>query len=115
MQQRDAPPVSVRGEPVDPVVGTQNTASQVGAMAEQIVSASKALDDLIAHLPDISTSEEEQLEAIVDLQMENESLGAELREMQRAAQGELQSVQAVFGVLADDALQRQSQEAQRPS
>ena len=103
--------MTVRGEPVDPGVSTQDTTLQVGAMAEQIVSASKVLDDLIAHLPDINSTEEEQLEAIVNLQMENDRIGAELRDMQRAAQGELQKVQAVFGVLADDALQRQSQTA----
>ena len=97
---------------MDPGVSTQDTSAQVGAMAEQIVSASKVLDDLIAHLPEISSTEEEQLEAIVNLQIENDRVGAELRDMQRAAQCELQKVQEVFGVLADDALQRRSQTAQ---
>ncbi|BDA41651.1 probable mediator of RNA polymerase II transcription subunit 21 [Coccomyxa sp. Obi] len=107
--QRDAPPVSVRGEPVDPIANAQDTPAQVGAMAEQIVSASKVLDDLIAHLPDISATEEDQLEAIVNLQLENDKVGDELRDMQKVAEFELQKVQAVFGILADDALQRRSQ------
>lgn len=94
---------------MDPVANAQDTPAQVGTMAEQIVTASKVLDDLIAHLPDISTTEEEQLEAIVNLQFENDKVGVELRDMQKAAQSELQKVQAVFGVLADDALQRRVQ------
>ncbi|CAL8460579.1 g108 [Coccomyxa elongata] len=107
--QRDAPPVSVRGEPVEPVVNAQDTPAQVGAMAEQVVTASKVLDDLIAHLPDISATEEDQLEAIINLQIKNDKVGVELRDMQKAAHFQLQKVQALFGVLADDALQRHLQ------
>lgn len=94
---------------MEAVVNAQDTPAQVGAMAEQVVIASKVLDDLIAHLPDISATEEDQLEAIVNLQIENDKVGVELRGMQKAAQFELQKVQALFGVLADDALQRQLQ------
>ena len=94
---------------MDPVTNAQDTSAQVGAMAEQLVTASKMLDDLIAHLPDISGTEEHQLEAIVNLQLENDKVGMELRDMQKAAQLELQKLQALFGVLADDALQRQLQ------
>lgn len=111
--QRDAPPVSVRGEPVESVVNAQDTPAQVGAMAEQVVSASRVLDELIANLPDISATEEDQLKTIVNLQVENDRIGVELRNMQKAAQVELQKVQALFGVLADDALQRRTAEVSK--
>lgn len=94
---------------MDPGSSSQDTPAQIGIMAQQIVSASKVLNDLIEYLPDSSSTEDEQLQAIVALQVENDKIGEELREMQRVAESELQKVQAFFGVLADDALQRHSQ------
>ena len=104
--QRDAPPVSVRGETVEPAAASQETIAQIQPMAEQIVGASKTLDSLIQHLPDISDTEQEQLERIAALLAENEAVGSELREVQRQAAGQLMRVQALYGALADAELQK---------
>jgi hypothetical protein len=109
--QRDAPPVSVRGEAVEPGAASQDTISQIQPMAEQIVGASKQLDQLIKHLPDIPDTEEEQLSRIAAVLAENEAVGSELREVQRQAANQLSRVQALFGVLADAELRKRSSQA----
>lgn len=81
-----------------------NTLSQIEVMAQQLIGASKQLDELIQHLPEITTNEDEQLQAIVSLQQQNDEVGDELRDMQRRTETQLARVQAVFGVLADNAL-----------
>ena len=85
--------------------------AQLKPMAEQIVAASKLMDELIQHLPDIPDTEEEQLRAIAALQAESEAVGDELREVQQQAEVQLMRVQELFGVLADAELQRRSAHA----
>ena len=112
--QRDAPPVSVRGEAVEPGAASQDTIAQIQPMAEQIVGASKLLDELIGHLPATPDTEQQQLSRIAALLAENEAVGSELREVQGQAAGQLMRVQALFGVLADAELRRRSASAEGP-
>jgi hypothetical protein len=107
--QRDAPPSSVRGEPIEEKPGPNNIVLQIDVMAQQLVDACKQLDDLMQHIPDITLSEEQQLDVIVSLQQENDRLGDELRDMQKRAQNQLAKLHALFGVLADDALRRRAE------
>ncbi|KAK9832850.1 hypothetical protein WJX81_007175 [Elliptochloris bilobata] len=77
--QRDAPPASVRGEPVEPGLATTDITSQTATMAAQVVQAAKLLDGLIQNLPDVHRTEQEQLEAIASVQERVEAAGEELR------------------------------------
>ena len=86
--------------------------AQLKPMAEQIVAASKLMDELIQHVPDLPDTEEDQLRAIAALQAKNDAVGDELREVQQQAEAQLMRVQALFGVLADAELQRRSAHAQ---
>ena len=63
--QRDAQLASVSGEPVDNSGRPQK--ADVQALGQQTVNASKALDALIARLPVLDKSEQQQLQEIADL------------------------------------------------
>mmetsp|Transcript_10932 Transcript_10932/g.30914 ORF Transcript_10932/g.30914 Transcript_10932/m.30914 type:complete len:133 (-) Transcript_10932:111-509(-) len=99
--QRDAPPLSLDGEPAapSPVPGF-NTKEATEAMAAQISEASKLVDTLVRSLPDTETSEE-QLRRIAALQEENELVGQELDSELEKADRQLAELQDMFALLAD--------------
>lgn len=71
----------------------------------QIVASCKRIDQLIDSLPDITDSEDTQLQRIADLQQRNEEVGADLQAELAAAQAQLNQVLCLHAALADDKLQ----------
>jgi Subunit 21 of Mediator complex len=104
--QRDAPPVTVKGEPA---IRNSNqidmgAPEQTVFMAKQVAEQCKLLEELIIKLPDLALSETQQLEAIAAIQLDNDEEGSSLGiEIGRAAK-ELSAIQNLFGVLADSKL-----------
>ena len=64
--QRDAQPVSVTGEPAEPESGKPPRAD-MPQLAREVVTASRAVDALIARLPAMERNEQQQLEDIAQL------------------------------------------------
>eukprot|EP00884_Botryococcus_braunii_P000814 jgi/Botrbrau1/10733/Bobra.180_2s0004.1 len=77
--QRDAPPVSIRGGTVVRNAKEIDVGEQTAFMAKQIATQSRILEELITRLPDLSLSEEQQLEAIAAAQLANEAEGDQPR------------------------------------
>ena len=83
--QRDAGPVSLRGEQVMPSAEQEASRSdgpgsqQISDFAQQISTTSKAISGLVQQLPDVTQSEEEQLQGIAQLQVEQEEAKAAYR------------------------------------
>ena len=83
--QRDAGPVSLRGEQV--MLSTEQQASRpeapgsqpISEFAQQISTTSKSISGLVQQLPDVTVPEEEQLQGIAQLQVEQEEAKAEYR------------------------------------
>ena len=83
--QRDAGPVSLRGEQVMPSAEQQTSqpeapsSQQISEFAQQIANTSKSISGLVQQLPDVTQSEEEQLQGIAQLQVEQEEVKAAYR------------------------------------
>ena len=99
--QRDAPPMSVKGEALlAPPVATQPLLSeQTQTMAQQVIEASKRLENLILELPDSEQFEEVQLDRLESLQQQHSQAGVELTATLQEAQGSLAKVQDCFAEL----------------
>ena len=104
--QRDAPPVSVKGETLlAPLVATQPLIrEQTKTMAQQVIAASKRLENLIQELPDSMQTEEVQLDRLESLQQQHTQAGVELNAALQDAQGSLVKVQDCFAELVDKQL-----------
>lgn len=104
--QRDAPPLSVKGEALlAPPVATQPQISeQTKTMAQQVVEASKRLEKLILELPDTVETEEQRLNRLESLQQQHTQAGLELSTALQEAQISLAKVQDCFGELVDTQL-----------
>ncbi len=74
--------------------------------ATEIMALSKNVDDLIDSLPDVETTEKEELERIVEAMAANEETGDQLREEASAARELLTEVRSIYAVLADAELSR---------
>ena len=83
--QRDAEPVGLRGEQVVPSTEQQTSrpeapgSQQIAEFAQQIATTSKSISGLVQQLPDVTQSEEEQLQDIAQLQVEQEEAKAAYR------------------------------------
>jgi hypothetical protein len=76
--------------------------------------ANKAIDDLVGHIPDTSTSEQDQLTRIAELQKECNAAGDRLREEIMAAEMQQARAQDLFAVLADAKLAAKSKLTTEP-
>mmetsp|Transcript_26931 Transcript_26931/g.32692 ORF Transcript_26931/g.32692 Transcript_26931/m.32692 type:complete len:174 (+) Transcript_26931:105-626(+) len=124
MLQRDAPPISVRGEKL---MGTGETAEgggeassgagasangglqpqtmeQAQQMAEAIMHASNRVNDMVEALPDIQIDEDKQLEQLRELQRQNDALGAELAREIEHTDEELKRMRGILTAVTDEAL-----------
>ena len=83
--QRDAGPVSLRGEQVIPNAEQQPSrpeapgSQQISEFVQQISTTSKSVSGLVQQLPDVTQSEEELLQGIAQLQVEQEEAKAAYR------------------------------------
>lgn len=105
--QRDAPPLSVKGETIlGPAVTPQTPISQqTQTMAQQVIQSSQQLVKLIMQLPDRIESEQQQFETLQELQQQHTQSGAALDTALQEAQGALSRVQDCFAEIADNQLQ----------
>ena len=105
--QRDAPPLSVKGEPIlGPAMAPQTPISQqTNTMAQQVIQSSQQLEKLIMQLPDRIESEQQQFETLQELQQQHVQSGAALDTALQQAQGALSQVQDCFANIADSHLQ----------
>lgn len=105
--QRDAPAVSISGEPVIRSAGLLQSpiSQQSQTMAQQVVRSSKQLDKLIMQLPDRIEPEQQQLEILQELQQQHLQAGVALDTALREAQKCLIQVQDSFAEIADSHLQ----------
>lgn len=101
--QRDASPVSVKGEALlAPLVATQPSVNeQTKTMAQQVIGASKRLEQLLLELPDLVQTEEEQMDRLEHLQQQRTQAEIELSAALQQAQSSLTKVQDCFGELVD--------------
>ena len=104
--QRDAPPLSVKGEPLlAPPAATQPSISeQTKNMAQQVIEASRRLEKLILELPGSVQPEEEQLDGLESLQQQHTQAGVELSAALQEAHNSLAKVQDCFAELVDKQL-----------
>lgn len=109
--QRDAPPASIRGEPV-PNGSNYDVDKQTAEMADQLAQAVPPLLTLIDRIPDAAQSEEEAIAEISTLQQQADELDAQLRDALQGAEAQLRDAHAVYGLLAQHQLrQRKPPEA----
>ena len=106
--QRDAQPASVRGEAALPLPTTTSSKDLAKDWAAEMMAASKTVDSLIACLPSVETTEEEQLQGIARLMAENDMVGEELREEVKLTEQQLEEVRAIYAVLADAELEKRT-------
>lgn len=99
--QRDAPPLSVKGEALlaPPVAAQAPISEQTKPMAQQVIEASKRLEKLILELPDSVQTEEQQMHRLESLQQQHTQAGIELSAALQEAQGSLAAVQDCFAQL----------------
>ncbi|KAL3144903.1 hypothetical protein ABBQ32_003412 [Trebouxia sp. C0010 RCD-2024] len=100
--QRDAPPLSVKGEPLLAAVRTPFSINeQTRTMAQQVIEASTRLEKLLLELPDTVQTEEQCLDRLKVLQQQHAQAGLDLAAALQEAQMLLAEVQDCFGGLAD--------------
>lgn len=99
--QRDAPPLSVKGEALlaPPVAAQTSISEQTKPMAQQVIEASKRLEKLIWELPDSVQTEEQQVDRLESLQQQHTQAGIELSAALQEAQTSLATVQDCFAEL----------------
>ncbi|KAL3145300.1 hypothetical protein ABBQ38_001563 [Trebouxia sp. C0009 RCD-2024] len=100
--QRDAPPLSVKGEALLAAVTTPSAINeQTRTMAQQVIEASTRLEKLLLELPDTLQTEEQCLDRLEVLQQQHTQAGVELAAALQEAQMSLAEVQDCFAGLAD--------------
>lgn len=99
--QRDAPPLSVKGEALlaPPVAAQAPISEQTKPMAQQVIEASKRLEKLILELPDSVQTEEQQVHRLEGLQQQHTQAGSELSAALQEAHSSLAAVQDCFAEL----------------
>lgn len=103
--QRDAPPLSVKGEALlAPPTAPSPISEQTKTMAQQVIGASQRLEKLVLELPDTVQTEEHCLDRLEDLQQQHTQAGLELTAALQEAQSSLAEVQDCFAGLADSVL-----------
>lgn len=106
--QRDAPPASIRGEPVANSNGSNNydVDKQVSEMADQLAQSVPPLLALIDRVPDTTQTENEAIAEIATLQQQAHELDTQLREALKSAETQLQDAHAVYSLLAQHQLRQ---------
>ena len=100
--QRDAPPSRVGDHEVetDLLIPDRPTLPPTKDLAKDVLQSFKVMENMIAQLPQLSQTEDQQLEVLRDLQEKNDLLGSELRQQAAATEGVQQQVQRLHAVLA---------------
>lgn len=78
-------------------------------MAETIMAAFKLMEQLIQKIPQEDISEGRHYERIAALQQEHHEVDEQLKQAVQEAEEQLHQMQQMFGVLAQQQLQRQQQ------
>ena len=105
--QRDAPPVSIRGEPVTTSNGSSyDVDKQATEMADQLAQSVPPLLALIDRIPDTSETEDDAIAEIATLQQQAQELDTQLRGALKGAEAQLRDAQAVYGLLAQHQLRQ---------
>ncbi len=106
--QRDAPPLTVKGEPVQAPTTTLETpiSEQTQTMAQQVIQSSKQLEKLLMQLPARVEPQQVQLTSLQQLLQQHTAAGAALDAALHQAQEHLSQVQDCFAEVADKHLQR---------
>ena len=81
-----------------------------GTWAKEIVEISSGLEQLIDRLPELGSSEAEDLKRIAKLMEQNELVGDELREETAKTEEVLAQVRTLYGQFADQELTRRANE-----
>ncbi|KAK9842976.1 hypothetical protein WJX74_005132 [Apatococcus lobatus] len=100
--QRDAPPSRVGDHKVldELLIPNRPTLPPTKDLAKDLLQCFKTMDTLLAQIPELTQTEEQQLEAIRLLQVQHDSLGSELRQQAAATEELQQQVQSLHAVLA---------------
>ncbi|PRW45474.1 mediator of RNA polymerase II transcription subunit 21-like [Chlorella sorokiniana] len=102
--QRDAPPSSVKGEPLAAPPKAYDVQAQSELMAKDLSAALQEVEASIQRLPPMPASEAEEVAQAVDLMRQNAEASAELAAELEAARAKLAKLQDAHGVLAEAAL-----------
>lgn len=108
--QRDAPPSSVRGEPVK-ATSNYDVDKTTAEMADQLAQAVPPLLGLIDRLPDVQQREEDAVKELAALQQQADALDEQLRSALQDAEAQLQDSQDVFGLLVQHQLDERHNKA----
>ena len=117
--QGNAPPVSVAGEKLEGRAKQAAVAPppELGALAQQLAEQSQAVEGAIRRLPKGllggEAGDAEEVAALARLHEENESLGRELVEKVSRAEEQIQRLQGLYAVLADDGLAQEGSQEPR--
>ena len=85
----------------------QGKASEMSSQwATEIMALSKVVDDLVDSLPEVSSTEKDELERVVEALTANEEAGDKLRQEVSATRELLTEVRSMYAVLADAELSR---------
>lgn len=79
-----------------------------GQWAAEVMAMSKTVDDLLDQLPEVDTTEKEELARIVDAMRANDTVGEALRKEATATRNILSTVRSLHAALADAELARRS-------
>lgn len=74
--------------------------------AAEVMALSKVVDDLIGCLPDVKSTEEQELSGVVEAMKANDEAGDVLRKEASATRALLTKVRSVYARLADAELSR---------
>jgi hypothetical protein len=89
----------------------QGNSQQLAAQwAAEVMSLSKDVDTLIQKLPDIETTEQQELERVADAMRANDAAGEELWKETAITEELLRDVRSMHAALADVELARRSRE-----
>lgn len=100
--QRDAPPSRVGDHTVLPelLLPARAPLPPTKELAKDLLQSFKTMETLIAQLPELTLTEDQQLGAIQVQQEQNDLLGSELRQQAAATEDIQQQVQSLHAVLA---------------
>lgn len=109
--QRDAQPVSVRGEPSPKIDGQGSSQDMAVHWAAELLELSKAVDNLLQKFPAVDTTEEEELGRVAAAIEANNRVGDELRGELEITEKLLTQVRSLHAALADSETKRRAQMA----
>ncbi len=108
--QRDAPPVSVKGEElVEPPSTSYSAEERAKGFAQELAQASRNLEQFIDGLPG-PVDEAGQLRRIAALQDESHAMDEELRLERARSEGKLRQVHEMYAALAEGQLMRRQEQ-----